>query len=118
MLRRKALETDTVMAAPLHWTEMAPVGTAGTALGAVEAVVGTAVVDSQGKPAAVVEAVLDTTEGAEVAELPDALVDLEWSHVDQSGGVKVVSSAGNHSVSLSVPNICTKNACGVILSPP
>lgn len=111
------------MAAPLHWTEMAPVGTAGAVFGAVEVVavaalvlVGTAVVDSQEKPAAAVEAALEATEGAEVAELPDAAVvtsvapaDLEWSHaglsVEDVGGIKVVSSAVKHSVSVRVPSI-------------
>lgn len=136
MLRRKSLATDTVMAAPLHWTEMAPVGTAGAVFGAVElvavaalALVGTAVVDSQEKPAAAVEAALEASEGAEVAELPDAAAvvtsvasaDLEWSHaglsVEDEGGVRVVPSAVKHSVSVRVPSICSKNARRVIFPP-
>lgn len=97
------------MAAPLHSTEMAPVGTAGTVLGAVEVVEVAAlvlvVVDSQGKPAAAVEAV-------SVAELPDAAV-VRTSGEDV-GGVTVGSSAVKHSVSIGVPGICTKNACRAV----
>lgn len=96
------------MAAPLHSTEMAPVGTAGTVLGAVEVVEVAAlvlvVVDSQGKPAAAVEAV-------SVAELPDAAV---VTSVEDVGGVTVGSSAVKHSVRIGVPGICTKNACRAV----
>lgn len=106
------------MAAPLHWTEMAPAlarsGPVGPIVMAAVVLVGAAVVDCEGVSAAGEEGLLGVTATAEVAGIAAVAmvtsatpVAVEWADagllVEDVGGEKVVLVAGKHSVSLSVP---------------
>lgn len=115
------------MAAPLHWTEMAPAlarsGPVGPVVVAALVLVGAAVVDCEGVLAAGEEGLLEVTETAAVAEIAAVaavtsatLVAVEWADaglsVEDVGGEKVVLAAGKHSVSLSVPTTeCSQLKC-------
>lgn len=114
------------MAAPLHWTEMAPAlarpGPVGPVVVAALALVGAAVVGCEGVSAAGEEGLLEATETAEVAEIAAGaavisatLLAVEWADagfsVEDVGGEKVVLAAGKHNVSLSVPTTQTQLKC-------
>lgn len=115
LLRRKSLATDTVMVAPLHWTEMAPAGTEGAAFkpAAVAALlVATAVAD------------METAEDAGGAELPDAGVvtsvagvEPQPSHAGLWVGAEVGSPAAEHS-DPSAPQVFAPKGQNVVICSP